>query len=82
MRVILVMKRNGSCVMRTYNTLTDILYEELQCSYETKPNGKVWISYEDGRNRQIGFGGEKMIVYYLRGAYFDTGLHQTFTRVD
>jgi hypothetical protein len=40
-----------------------MMYEELKCTYETKPNGTVWITYEDGRLRQVGFAGQKMVVY-------------------
>ena len=82
MRVRLQMKPSGKCVMRTYNTLSDIMYEEEYCTYETKPNGTVWITFEDDRMRQIGYSGENMTVFYLRGVYYDTGLHLTFTKAD
>lgn len=82
MRSTLQMRFNGTCLQRTYNTFSGILYEEYKCTFETKPNGTVWISYEDGRNRQIGFAGEKLVIFFLRTVAYDTGPHVKFAKLN
>ncbi len=63
-RIGLEIDSNGDCLQITSSTVSGMVYEELNCTYEVKNDGRTWITYENGRILQIGLKGQP--TDYLR----------------
>ena len=64
----LEMNSNGQCVQRTTGVLSEKVYEELNCSYKVQEDGRIWITYDDGRTLQAGFEDSQLVIYDILSA--------------
>ena len=59
----LEMNSNGQCMQRTTGVLSEKVYEELNCSYKVAKDGRIWITYDDGRTLQAGVEDSQLVIY-------------------
>lgn len=59
----LEMNSNGLCKQRTTGVLSEKMYEELNCSYKVQDDGRIWITYDDGRTLQAGVEDSQFVIY-------------------
>ncbi|MBE0684471.1 MAG: hypothetical protein IH585_00570 [Anaerolineaceae bacterium] len=64
-RIGLEMDSNGACLQSTSSTVSGMVYEELNCTYEIKDDGRTWITFENGRTLQVGLKNNQLVIYNM-----------------
>lgn len=64
-RIVLEMDSNGQCLQSTSSTVSGMVYQVLNCTYEIKVDGRTWITYEDGRILQVVLKDNQLVIYNM-----------------
>lgn len=64
-RIGLEIESSGDCLQITSSTVSGMVYEELNCTYEVKDDGRTWITYENGRILQVALKNNQLIIYNM-----------------